>query len=189
VANQNLINKLEIYRLVKDFFCLTKKSLSIFKYRLFYEPNVNPMYKKILGDTKNLRKKIPLSGNLLINFDEGWKTFRHFFDSFYRSTGITYKHFNENKVIYKNQEFKIKKALVDYYKNNLFNSIFDFSFDNNIQQFLHSKGQKINFGTRNFTKEDRIVFHEKNGKKIITITIFLVLMIGLQNYLFQNTYA
>lgn len=119
---QNTKNKILAYRLVKDYFCLEKESLGLFKHRLFYEPHVNPMYKKIIGNSPDLRRKVLIDESFISNLeeiDEGWQQFRDIFRFFVMSTCMKYEDFSQNKVTYKGQRFKIKKALVDYAMNNL----------------------------------------------------------------------
>jgi hypothetical protein len=115
---QELKNKIAIYNIVKNHFGYTEESLKLFKYRLFYEPLICPEYKDIIGNAPDLRRRIKVENvQELQNSDIGWKKFETYFYNFCASTFITYIDYRNNKVIYKGQETKLKKALEDYYFN------------------------------------------------------------------------
>jgi len=119
-SNQEIMNKFKIYKLIKCHFGLSKDSLKLFKYRLFYEPHIAPEYAKLLKDSKDLRIRAKIKDDhidLLSNFDEGWRIFKDNFYNFYSTNYMSYQDFRNNLIKIGNQNFKIKKALVDFYTN------------------------------------------------------------------------
>jgi hypothetical protein len=125
-----LKNKMKIYHLVRNHFSLTKDSLKLFKYRLLQEPHIAKEYANILKNSKDLRVKIPIKEREFEIVDDGWKEFNKCFSSFVESINISYMDFRNNKVFYKAQFFKLKKAIIDFYINNLSSFIYDFTNTN-----------------------------------------------------------
>jgi hypothetical protein len=119
---QNVKNKIKIYRIVKNHFSLTEKSLELFKFRLFYEPHIAPEYARILDKfaTKDdpLRARIELHDNidLLSKTDKGWRIFKDYFSPFINHYNMTYSDFKENKIIIDKQHVKLMKAITHFYE-------------------------------------------------------------------------
>jgi hypothetical protein len=122
-------NKLLISKLVKNHFSLTDKSFKLFKQRLFNEPHINPIYEKILKDSKDLRVRYKLNPDDFEFLDEGWKFFREFFSSkgledFTKD--ITYENFRSNLIEVDGQKVKLKKTIVKYFSQDLIKFIRSF---------------------------------------------------------------
>jgi hypothetical protein len=131
---QNTKNKIKIYHLVKDHFSLSPKSLSLFRHRLFFEPHVSKMYKRLFGDSipDDLRIRIPMKTDIE-QYDEGWMLLKKWLSSitysqeskaqtflFNLGDKLTYKDYIENLITIK----KEKRKLFKYIKTELL-KIFD----------------------------------------------------------------
>lgn len=163
MRNQDIVNKFYIYKLVRDYFCLSKESLKLFKYRLFYEPHINPMYKKIIGNSKDLRKRVALDPSLLQSLDRGWSLFRREFYSFCNAHSVSYNNFRDNSIEYNNgQTYKLKKALLDYYSKSLKIAIKDLGFEYDLGNIIKLKNKDLK-NYRSFFEEPYFKFIEYTG--------------------------
>ena len=146
---QNMNNKFKIFDLVKKHFCYDEKSLKLFKYRLFLEPHIVPEYAELLKDSPDLRLRIDLPDEDLYIMDNGWKVFKQIFFRFINEVEPTYKNFRENIIIYNKQQYKLKKAIVDFYLNNFkyYAEQFEVSRDirNELVKNSKNKVEELNF--------------------------------------------
>ena len=120
---QDLKNKFMIYKLVKKHFGFEKKSLDLFKYRLFYNPHVNKEYKKIIGDSKDLRVRVKIDSDTCETYDNGWELFKSYFRYFCTIKNIEYQDFRSNK----KGNVKLFKLLIKFYIKNIFYASRDLS--------------------------------------------------------------
>jgi len=100
--------------LVSRHFSLHSDSIATFKQKL-YEPETDPFIQRIFGDTKDFRIRFPVTDKLLERFDQGWKIFLSYFRYFAQASEIDYCSFRANKVTFKRQAMKLKKAIFDFY--------------------------------------------------------------------------
>jgi hypothetical protein len=115
---QELKNKFIIYKLVKNHFSLTKESLNLFKFRLFYEPIVANEYREIIGNEKDLRKRIKLPFSLYEDMDEGWLLFCETFRTFCYKNSVKFEDYRRNKICINKQDVKLKKVIEKFYLEN-----------------------------------------------------------------------
>jgi hypothetical protein len=136
-------NKEIIYELVKKYFDLDKKSLELFKLRLFFEPAIADEYMELIGKSEENRKYYELNDDILESLDRGWALFKSYFKSFVRDNNITYSHFKKNNFPVDGQILKASKALTKYYLNSNYpvRFMFDFSsiMEREIIDILFSK--------------------------------------------------
>jgi hypothetical protein len=109
-------NKEVILETVSDYWSLDRSSFDFFKKRL-YEPEIDPVYEKYIGE--DYRARWPLPNDKLKDLDEGWKYFRMYFRVFSRDKRITYEEFRDNKKLVGKNYVKLGKLLKDYYVNNI----------------------------------------------------------------------
>ncbi len=125
--NQELKNKFTLYKIVKNHFSLTKESLDLFKFRLFYEPHIATEYSEILkrfsskDDPLRARIPIPRESQLMAKLDKGWGIFKDYFSVFINNHNISYSDFVNNKVLIDKQQVKLMKAVTKFYSKDIEN--------------------------------------------------------------------
>jgi len=110
------MNKEIIYSLVKKHFSLKDTSIDYFKKQLF-EPDVDSVYKNILGDSNELRKRWVIKDENRNNIDGGWYQFKRQFRHFISHHNLIYSEFRIGKKIINKNEIKLRKLLIVYYEN------------------------------------------------------------------------
>lgn len=113
-------NKLFLNKLVKENWGYADKSYNLFKQRLFFERPIAKEYRKIIGDSPDLRKRILIDGNNEFSRffeaeDKGFKYFREIFRRFIRQYDFSYNNFRDNKIIINKNEFKLFKAVRNFF--------------------------------------------------------------------------
>lgn len=121
---QDIKNNILYSRIVKDVFGFTRESYKLFKHRLFFERDIAPEYKKLLGDSKDLRVRYDISNKFSEDAelsriakagDKGWKIFNTIFQDASSNYRITYQDYYNNKVLIDSNEIKIPKLFKKYY--------------------------------------------------------------------------
>jgi hypothetical protein len=117
MIEQDLKNLALISKIVGRSFYLEDESLAFFN-KAIYEPiSDKDIYKDILAK-EDFRLRFPFPPEFYKDLDEGWKYFQNFFSDFILGTNCNYMNYRENKIVYKNNEVKLKKAIVDFYFKN-----------------------------------------------------------------------
>jgi hypothetical protein len=134
-------NKSKVYEIVKNHFSFEEKSLRKFK-ELLENPFVDPLYKKILGDS--LRKEFPVTRDTYEEIDKGWIDFKNRLPNLVNRFHLTYKNFRTNKIVIDRQEIRMYKHFADYYQTHKDELNKDISIGGNVSfeqrlSYLHSK--------------------------------------------------
>ena len=113
-------NKLLFKKLIKESWGLSYKGYKLFRQRLLYDRPIAKEYKEIIGDSPDLRRRIPLTGennlkNALKEEDKGFKIFYTAFREFKVMNEISYDDFSRGKYYDKKNEVKIYKGMRNYY--------------------------------------------------------------------------
>ena len=130
--SQDTKNKILYNKMVKNAFGLGSKSESIFKHRLFFERDIAPEYKQLLGDSDDLRGRFYIGEELfeskhmffeLAKFnDKGWTIFKEVFYHAKEEHDINYQNYYLNKVEVRGNPVKIPKLLKSFYTSSSNNS-------------------------------------------------------------------
>ena len=120
-------NKERIFYLVNKHFGLDNDSTIRFKQQLF-EPDIDPVYKEILGDSEDYRKRWVVDEKYLSKIDKGWTRFKSQFCSFCADNIINYHNFRNNFVLINKDRVKLRKALINYYTKHEEKLFMDFNF-------------------------------------------------------------
>jgi hypothetical protein len=134
-------NKSKVYEIVKNHFSLDKESLHKFK-ELLEKPFIDPVYKKILGNS--LRKEYDITKSTYEEIDKGWCDLKTRLPNLIKRFNLTYKNFRTNKIIIDKQEIKICKHFADYYQTHKEELKTDVNIGNQCSfeqrlSYLHSK--------------------------------------------------
>jgi formylmethanofuran dehydrogenase subunit E len=103
--------------IVKKYFFLEDSSNDFFE-KALRNPIADKTAYKFLLDSPDFRARFPFSSEYYKEMDQGWKYFQQFFPQFLLSNECTYLQYRENKIIYKGNEVKLKKAIIDWYFKN-----------------------------------------------------------------------
>lgn len=121
---QDVKNNILYSRIVKEAFGFTRESYKLFKHRLFFERDIAPEYKKLLGESKDLRARYDIPNEfskdsrlsaIAERSDKGWKIFNKIFYAASINYDITYQNFYSNKKLIDSNEMKIPKLFKKYY--------------------------------------------------------------------------
>lgn len=115
-------NKLVFNKLVKQNWGYSPNSYKLFHERLFFDRPISKEYKKIIGDSPDLRKRFPIEAgkeftDFFENQDRGFQYFNSLYHSFVELHNIKYSNFNENKFSIGKNEVKLFKGIRNYYLN------------------------------------------------------------------------
>jgi hypothetical protein len=138
-------NRETIFNLVANHFCLENESLEKFLNTL-YNPYIDPVYKKILGEG-SLKKEVELLDSDLEKFDASWKMFSQEFRTFIKQTEMSYPDYRNNSVLIGKNKTKLLKAIVNFYQEN--DKLFSVDFS---KQIYYSRGTKATY-TKDEIKE------------------------------------
>ena len=105
----------KIFKIIKNHFSLDKPSLNRFK-KLLFIPDIDEIYKNIIGKDLRYKVRIPLSN--LEDIDKGWFYFKKYFWDFYKEYEIQYEDFKKNRILVGKNEHKLFKLLKSYYMKN-----------------------------------------------------------------------
>lgn len=109
---QDIKNYKIIEGLVENYFSLDYESNTKFK-KLLWEPDIDPVYKEIVGE--DLRFSVDIPEHKKEQIDDGWRLFQELYPDFARRH--TYEEFNNNLFLIGKSELKTQKALFSYYKD------------------------------------------------------------------------
>jgi hypothetical protein len=112
-------NKILIKNLVQDHFSLEKKSLELFKQRLFFERPIAKEWKEIIGDSPDLRVRFDITEEFIEQMDTGWRIFLVKFGYFKEEYNVSYKDFNRNIIKVDGQEKRLFKFIKDLHLKKL----------------------------------------------------------------------
>ncbi len=104
------------YEIVKDYFYLSKESLSRFKESL-YKPFIDPIFKDHIDE--DLRCRSTIRSECLSVYDISWSSFRRQFSTFYRHYGITYGDYSSGLVTIDKNKVKLLKAISNFYMSDM----------------------------------------------------------------------
>jgi len=107
-------NREKIYKLIKNHFSYTIQSLEFIKEQLF-TPLIDDKLAKIVDYDPSLRKRFPINDSLREQLDAGWELFKEYFPDFSSKYDVNYNNFLRNKITIDKNEFKLKKALINFY--------------------------------------------------------------------------
>jgi len=109
------------FRIIKDLvsnrFSLDEESLSRFN-REIENKYVDSAYREAIGDSKDLRLRVPVSREFIESHDEGWKKINNAFPLFCKEVGLKYSSYKNNRVEMGKNIFKLEKALRVFYMEN-----------------------------------------------------------------------
>ena len=126
---QETKNKLVFNKLIKDHWGYTDSGYNLFRERLLFSRPIAKEYKKIIGNSPDLRKRFSIDNeddflNTFKENDRGFAIFKRIFNSFRSEYDITYSNFNKNKFIKDKNEVKLFKGIRLYYFD-LINKFYD----------------------------------------------------------------
>jgi len=105
-------NRENIKTIVKNNFGLDDESYDRFV-GLLDEPDIDEVYKNILGD--DLRARFPIDKFSLESYDASWVLFKTFFPTYVKEFNVNYRDYASGRVMVKKNELKIFKHLASYY--------------------------------------------------------------------------
>ena len=163
IKAQDLKNKFLIYDMVKKYFNFNKKSLRLFKYRLFYEPHFNDMYKSLGEFDETGRLRLSVDGKNGEFIDKGWKYIKENFNNTIIDLGITYADFIDNKVTVNKQRVKLQKAIINHILKKTLTSEYNYVSKGT------SSGRIENYVRRHFEKAATLVISKKIKEVVISL--------------------
>jgi len=144
----NLKNKKKIFKLIKDYFSLSKKSLSLFKYNLFYEQETAKEY-EFIDKAKDKRIMFPFDDysdeqtlqRIYIDYRLFTQNFKNEIDKF----NISFKHYKKNIISYNKNNHKLIKFVFKMKTINLLKNNLDDKLPIEQQKLLNKFDEKTNF--------------------------------------------
>lgn len=109
--------------LVRDRFSLDSDSFKYFSKEIF-NPTLDDKIYEAFDKFGSSRIYLDLPLEIIETLDNSWAIFKnHRFREFVQAYKLNYKNFKENKVQIKKNTFKLKKAILNFYEENLFNKL------------------------------------------------------------------
>jgi len=147
--------------IVKKHFFIDEEGFKTFSDRLD-NPVFNETIQKLLEGKEERRARFDLPDEEMHRFDQGWKEFKESLSEFVIKYNVSYQDFRENLVTVGKQRFKIKKVLLDYYKEKT--KIETISYNNGLTR---EQNQNIINLITDLTNEIIVLNFVKQNKKLI----------------------